>query len=224
MNEIAPNETLRATTVEGYTELYKEHYARFVAHAHALTGNSWQAEDLVAEAHYQVWRRISRGATIENVPAYVTATIRNLAVRSSRAPAEVLRYRGNEMSGAEYGTHSDDSPEQHVARVDLLARMLRQLPSRWVMALWLAEVEDLPLDAVGRSIGTNANATGALLSRAREGLRQAFLRGQPGTPASADCDKQWQRMPAFVRGAMPPRQARSLEIHSVECGDCRERL
>ncbi len=119
---------------------------------------------------------------------------------------------------------SGQDTAQRVAYVDLLARVMGQLPERWVKALWLAEAEDQPLESVGRQIGANSGATAVLLHRAREGMRQAFLREQPGAPDNPACAGHWERMPAHIRGTDSPRQAESIALHVEDCADCRDRL
>lgn len=42
-----------------YARIYEEQQPRLVAYARSLTHNTWVAEDLVAEAHFRVWRRLS---------------------------------------------------------------------------------------------------------------------------------------------------------------------
>ena len=209
-----------------YTRVYEEHNARLTAYARTLTGNPSTAEDLVAEAHFRVWRRIAAGHPVENIPAYLATTIRNLANTLHRATTEIPL--PTESAEAEFGRPHQgagtDDLSQQVAHVDFITRLLKDLPERWVRALWLSEVEDLPLEAVGQRIGANSNATAVLLNRAREGLRQAFLRGYPGAPADEACAKHWQKMPSLVRGGLSARQTDSLRAHAEQCDDCRARL
>lgn len=208
-----------------YTRVYQEHHARLVGYARSLTGNSWLAEDLVAEAHFRVWRRISAGHRVDDPAAYLATTIRNLAATVGRAPREVPQQPDEAWRWAD-GTSAAATadPQQHVAYVEMLAEVMKQLPDRWAEALWLAEVEDLPVAKVGERMGSNANATAVLLHRAREGMRQAFLRSQPGAPADPACAQHWERMPAYVRGAAGPRSAATLTAHTTSCSDCRNRL
>ena len=48
-----------ALDAAAYTRLYESEYPRLVGYARTLTGNPWMAGDLVAEAHFRVWRRLS---------------------------------------------------------------------------------------------------------------------------------------------------------------------
>ncbi|MFF9803435.1 RNA polymerase sigma factor, partial [Streptomyces rochei] len=156
-----------------YARLYEEQQPRLVAYARSLTRNAWTAEDLVAEAHFRVWRRLSAGHEIDNVPAYLMTTVRHLAAAAGSAVRETPQDPQVPEQGARGARRDGDSsadPAEQVSSVDLLVRVLGQLPERWVKALWLAEAEGQPLAAVGSQIGSNQGATAVLLHRAREGM------------------------------------------------------
>ncbi|MFJ4786095.1 sigma-70 family RNA polymerase sigma factor [Streptomyces sp. NPDC088794] len=205
-----------------YARVYAEQQPRLVAYARSLTRNSWTADDIVAEAHFRVWRRLSAGHEIDNVPAYLMTTVRRLATAAGGAVRETPRDPQTDER-AEAGAHGDD-PAERVSSVDLLTRVLGELPERWVKALWLAEAEGQPLAAIGPQLGTREGATAVLLHRAREGMRQAFLRTQTGAPDDPACQVHWARMPAYVRGNATARQSERLLGHVDACDDCRERL
>lgn len=198
------------TPVEEYARVYREHHDRLAAFAAELTGNPAQAEDLLAEGHFRVWRQLSAGQRVKNIPAYLEATLRNLAAGLGHAGWALPQ--------------SPDGTVQQAAYVAVLAEVLTQLPERWVRALWLAEVRKLPLDVLGEQLGSNRNAAGVLLHQAREGVREAFLRDQPGVPAHPDCAEHREHMPAYVRRVGAPRHAAALRTHTDECLDCRVRL
>ncbi|MFI8944069.1 sigma factor [Streptomyces syringium] len=207
-----------------YTRLYEREHPRLVAYARTLTADSWAAEDLVAEAHFRVWRRLRDGHDIDNVSAYLTTTVKNLATTVGRATREIPQDPVDGPAWPDAWATTGSDPFQRVAYVELLAKVLGQLPRRWVTALWLAEAEGQPLETVGRRIGAGRGATAVLLHRAREGMRQAFLRTLPGAPERAACGKHWERMPACVRGVAPARQSDGLDAHVADCPDCRARL
>ncbi|MFJ6387591.1 sigma-70 family RNA polymerase sigma factor [Streptomyces sp. NPDC091972] len=215
-----PARTSPATTA-AYVRIYEEQQPRLVAYARSLTRNTWAAEDLVAEAHFRVWRRLSAGHEIDNVPAYLMTTVRHLA--SSAAGAAHETPRDPQVPEQASAGHAADPAEQ-VSATDLLVRVLGELPERWVRALWLAEAEGQPLETVGRQIGAKQGATAVLLHRAREGMRQAFLRSQTEAPDDPACEVHWARMPAYVRGSATARQSERLLAHVDTCEGCRGRL
>ncbi|MFJ8055512.1 sigma-70 family RNA polymerase sigma factor [Streptomyces sp. NPDC096142] len=208
-----------------YARIYAEQQPRLVAYARSLTRNTWVAEDLVAEAHFRVWRRLSAGHEIDNVPAYLMTTVKHLATAAGTAARETPRdLQAEERVGAVPAHVHGGDPAEQVSSTDLLVRVLEQLPERWVKALWLAEAEGLPLAAIGPQLGTREGATAVLLHRAREGMRQAFLREQAGAPDDPACQVHWARMPAYVRGGATGRQSERLLGHVDACDDCRARL
>ncbi|WP_328679376.1 sigma-70 family RNA polymerase sigma factor [Streptomyces sp. NBC_00343] len=208
-----------------YARIYEEQQPRLVAYARSLTRNTWVAEDLVAEAHFRVWRRLSAGHEIENVPAYLMTTVKHLATAAGSAARETPRDpQADERADAGHAHVHGGDPAEQVSATDLLVRVLEQLPERWVKALWLAEAEGLPLAAIGPQLGTKQGATAVLLHRAREGMRQAFLREQTGAPDDPGCQVHWARMPAYVRGGATERQSERLLGHVDACDDCRARL
>jgi len=209
---------------DAYAALYQEHNARLIAYARSLTGNQAVAEDLAAEAHFRVWRRMSAGHAVDNPSAYLTTTVRNLAAGLGRAQREIARDLDELPQDAERAETVAEDPEQRASHVDLISRLLKELPERWAKALWYAEVEDLPMEAVGARIGASASTTAVVLTRARERLRQAFLQSQPGRPADEACEPYWKQIPTIVRGTASARRSRTVLEHSDGCADCRTRM
>jgi RNA polymerase sigma factor (sigma-70 family) len=208
-----------------YAALYREHNSQLVAYARSLTGSATMAEDLAAEAHFRVWRRIQAGHEVENVAAYLTTTVRNLAAGLGRAQREISRDVA-ELPETHEAVHqvAAEDPAQRASHVDLITRLLKELPDRWAKALWYAEVEDLPMEAVGEKIGASAGTTAVVLTRARERLRQAFLLSQPGMPLSGECEPYWKHMATIVRGTASAKRTKNVTEHCDECEDCRSRM
>jgi RNA polymerase sigma factor (sigma-70 family) len=207
-----------------YAALYREHNARLVAYARSLTGSSAVAEDLAAEAHFRVWRRIRAGHAVENPSAYLTTTVRNLAAGLGRAQREIARDVAELPEDPQRAETLAEDPERRASQVDLISRLLKELPERWAKALWYAEVEDLPMEAVGERIGASAGTTAVVLTRARERLRQAFLQSQHGRPANEECEQYWKQMPTIVRATASARRTKSVLDHCEGCDDCRTRM
>ncbi|AGP53891.1 hypothetical protein [Streptomyces rapamycinicus] len=192
-----------ALDTAAYSRIYEAEYSRLCGYARTLTGNPWVAGDLVAEAHYSVWRRIRAGHPVgaDAVPAELTSAVRALS------------------AGVGNG-----GPSQQASYLEPLVQVLDELPQRWVKALWLAEVDGLPPEEVARRTGVSPDGAAALVERVRESVRQEFLRAQPGYPASAACGGYWEGLPGHVRGADSPHQAEQIAVHIDGCRDCRGRM
>ncbi|WP_432253590.1 hypothetical protein [Streptomyces sp. HNM1019] len=192
-----------ALDTAAYSRIYEAEYSRLCGYARTLTGNPWVAEDLVAEAHYSVWRRIRAGRPLgaDDAPAELTGAVRALS------------------AGVGNG-----GPSQQASYLEPLVQVLDELPQRWVKVLWLAEVDGLPPEEVARRAGASPDGAAALVERVRESVRQEFLRAQPGYPVSAACGAHWEGLPGHVRGADSPHQAEQIAVHIDGCGDCRGRM
>jgi len=104
----APASASHAATA-AYARIYEEQQPRLVAYARSLTRNAWTAEDLVAEAHFRVWRRLAAGHEIDNVPAYLMTTVRHLAIAAGSAVRETPRDpHGEERVETDGHPHADD--------------------------------------------------------------------------------------------------------------------
>lgn len=192
-----------ALDAAAYTRIYEAEYPRLCGYARTLTGNPWVAGDLVAEAHYRVWRRLRAGHPLgaDAVPAELTSAVRALS--------------------AAVGSWG---PPQQASYLEPLVEILGELPQRWVKVLWLTEVDGLPPEEVARRTGMAPDGAAALVERVRESVRQEFLRAQPGYPASAACGEHWERLPGHVRGTDTPQQAEQIAVHIESCRDCRGRM
>ncbi|MFD5564664.1 RNA polymerase sigma factor [Kitasatospora griseola] len=205
--------TAERRSLAAYPELCRSHHPGLLRYAGILTGGDhWRAEDLVAEAHLRVWRRLAAGQRIEDPRAYLATTVRRPAAAPVRERAVP------DVPGGESG-----DPAAGVAETDRMRRLLAQLPERWAHALWRAEVEGLPPGGIGARLGVRRGAAAVLVHRAREGLRPAYLRAYPGSPHHPSCAGHWAT-PAGHAGARAGRRAgQRVERHLPHCADCRRR-
>ncbi|MBU7598483.1 sigma-70 family RNA polymerase sigma factor [Streptomyces sp. P38-E01] len=198
------------TDAERFARVYREEEPRLVAYARSRSGHGWSAEDLVADAAFRVWRQVVAGREhVDDIAAELGAGVRNLVASLALTAAAGAAATG---------------PGTRTAQVGLLAKVLREMPERQVKAVWLTEVERLPLAAAGSRLGTHRNAAAVLMHRARENMRQAFLRAQPGDAPDGECGRHRARMPAHIRGVDTVDAAQELRAHLEDCGGCRSRL
>ncbi|NLF05918.1 MAG: sigma-70 family RNA polymerase sigma factor, partial [Actinomycetales bacterium] len=100
--------------------------------------------------------------------------------RAVRNGAAALRARAARTIGvddpAEYET-PEETPDPVVAAFEsqLVQRAFTSLPERWQAVLWYSEVEAMKPAAIAPLLGVSPNGVSALLVRAREGLRDAYV-------------------------------------------------
>ena len=171
-----------------------------------------------------MWRRLAAGHEIDNVPAYLRTTVRHLAIASGSTARETPSDpQAQAQDRAETGTHGED-PAERVAGVDLVVRVLGQLPERWVKALWLAEAEGQPLAAIGPQLGTRtARRPSSCTGRGKACARPSCGR----RPALRTTPRARSTGPGCRRTCVAPRPRRQSERllgHVDTCDACRASL
>jgi RNA polymerase sigma factor (sigma-70 family) len=204
-------------------ELYRLHHAAARSVARGVCRID-DVDDVVSEAFTRVLRQIARGGGPQvSFRAYLFTAVRSAATDLARKNARVVVTddvdKDAAASRAEDRTRPDSAVQQESR---LLADALGDLPSRWQLVLWWTSVEQRPLSEVGRLLGINANAVAALAFRARQGLRDAYVRGH--LPANADpscaaCRAEYVAV-LLARTATPLPEHVVSHLHS--CEPCRD--
>ncbi|MFH8464873.1 sigma-70 family RNA polymerase sigma factor [Streptomyces sp. NPDC017991] len=234
---------MRSGDDTAYEELYRRHADAVRRYARTCCRDAHTADDLTAEVFARMLQAVRGGSGPEHsVRAYLLTTVRRVAAgwtRSARREHLVDDFavfaaqaaRGSEMSddtapagsfgaGHELGA---DVEAMHEAEQSMAMQAFRSLPERWQAVLWHTEVEDESPSEVATLFGLDANGTRVLASRAREGLKQAYLQAHVSATLTADeeCARYADRLGAYARGGLRTRAERGLRKHLEECAKCR---
>ncbi|MFE3589231.1 sigma-70 family RNA polymerase sigma factor [Streptomyces niveus] len=226
---------MRAGDDGAYEELYRRHSAAVLRYARTCCRDGHTADDLTAEVFARTLQAVRGGAGPEQaVRAYLLTTVRRVAaVWTKTAKREQLvedfavfaaeSARAAEVSDDETLDLGADVRAMHEAERSLAMRAFRSLPERWQAVLWHTTVEEESPSAVAPLFGLTANATAVLASRAREGLKQAYLQAHVNTAVATagDCAQYADRLGAYARGGLRIRAERGLRKHLDECAKCR---
>ncbi|MEU3553761.1 sigma-70 family RNA polymerase sigma factor [Streptomyces fragilis] len=226
---------MRAGDDSAYEALYRRHADAVRRYARTCCRDAHTADDLTAEVFAGVLQAVRGGAGPRHaVRAYLLTTVRRTAagwVRSARREQLVDDFAVFvEQSVRDTDRLDDDTLElgadvraMHEAEQSLAMRAFRSLPERWQAVLWHTEVEDESPGEVATLFGLDANGTRVLASRAREGLKQAYLQAHVSATLAADaeCARYADRLGAFARGGLRIRAERGLRKHLEECARCR---
>ncbi len=152
--------------------LYEEHVGRAVALATLLTGDRYIAEDIAHDAFLRVAGRFGELRDPRAFGAYLRTTVVNLCrarVRRLERERTLLR-RHTETGVMEPDTSADDR--------DQVWSFIKGLPYRQRAALVLRYWEDLSEGQIGVILRCSPRAVNALLSRAKEQLRDNIGRSE----------------------------------------------
>ncbi|WP_257002751.1 sigma-70 family RNA polymerase sigma factor, partial [Streptomyces albidoflavus] len=218
-----------------YEELYRRHAEAVRRYARTCCRDAHTAEDLTAEVFARTLQAVRGGAgPTHAVRAYLLTTVRRVAAgwtRTARREQLVEDFAVFAAQAARTAEVSDEDTldlgadvlAMHEAEQSMAMRAFRTLPERWQAVLWHTEVEDESPSEVATLFGLDANGTRVLASRAREGLKQAYLQAHVSTALTRDeeCARYADRLGAYARGGLRARAEQGLRTHLKECSQCR---
>ncbi|MFE9766593.1 sigma-70 family RNA polymerase sigma factor [Streptomyces sp. NPDC005808] len=226
---------MRAGDDTAYEGLYRRHAEAVRRYARTCCRDTHTADDLTAEVFARMLQAVRGGSGPEHaVRAYLLTTVRRVAANWTKtAKREQLvedfavfaaqAARGSEGSDNDTLDLGADVRAMHEAEQSMAMQAFRSLPERWQAVLWHTEVEDESPSDVATLFGLDANGTRVLASRAREGLKQAYLQAHVSTTLTMDeeCARYADRLGAYARGGLRTRAERGLRKHLEECAKCR---
>ncbi|MET7694105.1 sigma-70 family RNA polymerase sigma factor [Streptomyces sp. NPDC005483] len=228
-------ERMRSGDDMAYEALYRRHAGAVRRYARTCCRDGHTAEDLTAEVFARVLQAVRGGHGPEHaVRAYLLTSVRRVAAgwtKSAKREQLVDDFavfaaqaaRSSEVSDDDTLDLGADVRAMHVAEQSMAMQAFRSLPERWQAVLWHTEVEDESPSEVAILFGLDANGTRVLASRAREGLKQAYLQAHVSASLATDeeCARYADRLGAYARGSLRTRAERGLRKHLEECAKCR---
>ncbi|MGW0992535.1 sigma-70 family RNA polymerase sigma factor [Streptomyces sp. NPDC002520] len=236
-------ERLRGGGDSAYEELYRRHAEAVRRYARTCCRDGHTADDLTAEVFARMLQAVRGGSGPEHaVRAYLLTSVRRVAAhwtKSARREHLVDDFakfaqqasRASEVSDdtasmGSFGAGLDlgaDVRAMHEAEQSMAVRAFRSLPERWQAVLWHTEVEDESPSEVAVLFGLDANGTRVLASRAREGLKQAYLQAHVSATLAddAECARYSDQLGGYARRKLRIRAERGLRKHLEQCAKCR---
>lgn len=228
---------LREGDNTAYEELYRRHAAAVRRYARTCCRDADTAEDLTAEVFARTLQAMRGGSGPRHaVRAYLLTTVRHTAAAWTRTARreqlvdDFAAFAEQAVGGGRAELSNTDTLElgadvraMQEAERSLALEAFRSLPERWQAVLWHTEVEDESPSEVATLFGLDANGTRVLASRAREGLKQAYLQAHVSSALASDgeCARYTDRLGAYARGRLRTRAERGLRKHLEECARCR---
>ncbi|MEU9846935.1 sigma-70 family RNA polymerase sigma factor [Streptomyces sp. NPDC047985] len=218
-----------------YEELFRRHSDAVRRYARSCCRDAHTADDLTAEVFTRTLQAVRRGKGPEEaVRAYLMTAVRHVAAawtKTSKREQLVEDFAVFATQAAEASQVSEvetldlgaDVLAMHAAERSMAMRAFRSLPERWQAVLWHTTVEEESPSEIAPLFGLTANATAVLASRAREGLKQAYLQAHVSQSLTSgdDCARYADRLGAYARGGLRMRAERGLRGHLDECAKCR---
>ncbi|MCX5265022.1 sigma-70 family RNA polymerase sigma factor [Streptomyces sp. NBC_00199] len=226
---------MRSGDDTAYEELYRRHADAVRRYARTCCRDAHTADDLTAEVFARMLQAVRGGSGPEYaVRAYLLTSVRRVAAgwtRSAKREQLVDDFavfaagsaRASEMSDDDTLGLGADVRAMNEAEQSMAMQAFRSLPERWQAVLWHTEVEDESPSEVAMLFGLDANGTRVLASRAREGLKQAYLQAHVSATLTSDeeCAGYADLLGSYARRRLRTRAERGLRKHLEECSRCR---
>ncbi|AOR33469.1 RNA polymerase subunit sigma-24 [Streptomyces fodineus] len=226
---------MRGGDDSAYEELYRRHADAVRRYARSCCRDGHTADDLTAEVFARMLQAVRGGSGPEHaVRAYLLTSMRRVAAhwtQSARREQLVDDFADFAQQASRTSEVSDDATlnpgadvrAMHEAEQSMAMRAFRSLPERWQAVLWHTEVEDESPSEVAVLFGLDANGTRVLASRAREGLKQAYLQAHVSASLAGDeeCARYADQLGTYARRKLRIRAERGLRKHLEECAKCR---
>ncbi|MFE2131529.1 sigma-70 family RNA polymerase sigma factor [Streptomyces amritsarensis] len=202
-------------------EVFARHHSSVLAYARTCCRDLSTAQDLTAEAFARTYRAVAWGAGPEYAwRPYLLTCVRRLAATWAREAARTRLSDDFEEWAAQLADGQDTEDAVFTAEEgSLVLRAYRSLPERWQAVLWHSVVEGEPAAETAARLGISAGGVGSLVARAREGLREAYLRAHLDQSASDECRHYGSQIAARLRRP-GTRLTRDLSRHLQGCDDC----
>ncbi|WP_432158858.1 sigma-70 family RNA polymerase sigma factor [Streptomyces sp. bgisy153] len=226
---------MRSGDDTAYEELYRRHADAVRRYARTCCRDGHTADDLTAEVFARMLQAVRGGSGPEHaVRAYLLTSVRRVAahwIQSAKREQLVDDFAVFAAQAARSPQTADgdtlelgaDVRALHEAEQSMAMRAFRSLPERWQAVLWHTEVEDESPSEVAMLFGLDANGTRVLASRAREGLKQAYLQAHVSASLTEDqeCARYADQLGTYARRRLRVRAERGLRKHLEECARCR---
>ena len=144
-------------------------------HAHWLTRNQAEAEDLVQETYTKALRAFDSFEPSTNFKAWIFRILRNTFLTSRTGLAASRTVSIEDQPESFEAAATDPSPEEYVIRLDNLAVLhtaLEQLPSAMREVLLLCDVEEIRYKEIALILDVPIGTVMSRIARARQALRQ----------------------------------------------------
>ncbi|MFF4491376.1 RNA polymerase sigma factor [Streptomyces sp. NPDC001544] len=224
---------MRAGDDRAYEELYRRHADAVRRYARTCCRDAYTADDLTAEVFARMLQAVRGGSGPSHaVRAYLLTSVRRVAAHWAKSSRREQLVDDFAVFAAQCARVSEDGGTvepgadvraMHEAEESLAMRAFRSLPERWQAVLWHTEVEDESPSQVAALFGLDAGGTRVLASRAREGLKQAYLQAHVSAALTGDedCARYADQLGTYARRRLRTRAERGLRGHLRECARCR---
>lgn len=200
-----------------FAVLYQRHLAAAEHVARTETDNASDREDAVAAAFTSVLQALRSGKGPDrSFRGYLLTAVRRIAQRNNKRATRTPVLSGTFREPASY----DEDVLIKAFTTEAVLEAFNSLTHRWQRTLWYLDIHGMTPAAAAPLLGLSPNAVSALVLRAREGLRLAYLQRHTGPAATNECTTVSAQLAAYTRGGLRTANRDAITEHLRECRNC----
>ncbi len=151
---------------------YKDKFYRF---ALRLTGNEYDAEDIMQELAIKIWKKGEDFDKLENKEAWCMSVTRNMAIDKIRHN----KVRRHENIETVFNVSSDSkNPEKQLESSDTMGKLreiINSLPENYKTVIQLREIEEMSYKEIAKIMNIELDKVKIYIFRARKMLQKMIL-------------------------------------------------
>ena len=158
--------------MEDFLLAYKDKFYRF---ALRLTGNEYDAEDIMQELAIKIWKKGEDFDKLENKEAWCMSVTRNMAIDKIRHN----KVRRHENIETVFNVSSDSkNPEKQLESSDTMGKLreiINSLPENYKTVIQLREIEEMSYKEIAKIMNVELDKVKIYIFRARKMLQKMIL-------------------------------------------------
>ena len=135
-----------------------------------ITLDRHEAEDIVQETLVRLWERRDQWNEIENIRSFALSVCHRMAIDNVRQ-RQLHVQKEQEIVEHQLGIQHTDEPDE---RLDLVHRLINQLPEVQRTVMQLRDIEGLRYDEIAQATGLSETQVKVYLHRARTRIKDAI--------------------------------------------------
>ena len=134
----------------------------------SILKNSHEAEDIVQEVHFALWKQRKKLAEIRSIRAFALTVARNLCLN------QLKKKRLTSLNSSNHDSSVVAASLENIDKLNRVHSIIRGLPEDQSTALLLRGVEGLEIAEIADILKTSQNNVHVLLHRARKRLKEEY--------------------------------------------------
>jgi len=158
--------------MEDFLLAYKDKFYRF---ALRLTGNEYDAEDIMQELAVKIWKKGEDFNKLDNKEAWCMSVTRNMAIDKIRHN----KVRQHENLETVYNVSSNvKTPEKQIESSDIMSKiktLINSMPENYKTVIQLREIEEMSYKEIGQVMNIDLHKVKVYIFRARKLLQKLII-------------------------------------------------